>query len=84
MIFEWGERTAGGEAGGEVEEEGGFSGAGVSGEEGDFSAGDAILPEPVEGFGGDGGEAEDGEGGGVVLGVGEHVRSPGLVDLCNS
>jgi hypothetical protein len=42
------------------------------------------LPEPVEGFGGDGGEAEDGEGGGVVLGVGEHVRSPGLVDLCNS
>ena len=48
-----------GEEGGEVEEEGGFAGGGVSGEEGDFSAGDAGLPEPVEGFGLDGGELAD-------------------------
>jgi hypothetical protein len=45
-----------GEEGGEVEEEGGFSGGGVSHEEGEFSAWDAGLPEPVDGFGFDGGE----------------------------
>jgi hypothetical protein len=47
-----------GESGDEVEEESGFSGAGVSREEGEFSARDAVLPEPVDGFGWDGRETD--------------------------
>ena len=58
-----GEGACGGELCGEVEGEGGFAGGGVSGEEGEFSAGDAGLPEPVEGFGGDLGEGGGFHGG---------------------
>ena len=76
-----GHGLGGGEAGGEVEGEGGLSGAGVSGEEGGFAAGDAVLPEPFEGFGGEGGEAADGEDVRVEWVLSEHERSPlfGLV-----
>jgi hypothetical protein len=71
-----GHGLGGGEAGGEVEGEGGFAGAGVSDEEGDFAAGDAVLPEPFEGFGGEGGEAADGEDVRVEWVLGEHEKSP--------
>jgi hypothetical protein len=71
-----GHGAGGGEAGGEVEGEGGFSGAGVSDEEGDFAAGDAVVPEPFEGFGGEGGEAAEGEGVGVGRVLSEHVGAP--------
>jgi hypothetical protein len=39
-----------------MESEGGFAEAGVGGEEGEFSEGDAGVPEPLEGFGGKMGE----------------------------
>ena len=57
--------------------EGGFSGARVSDEEGDFAARDASsCQEPFEGFGGEGGEAADGEEVRVEWVLSEHERSP--------
>jgi hypothetical protein len=53
-----GEGEAVGELCGEVEGEGGFSGGGITGEEGEFSEGDAVFPEPAEGLGGDVGERD--------------------------
>jgi hypothetical protein len=70
----WREAVVGGESCGEVEGEGGFTGAGVAGEEGEFSLGEVVLPEPLEGLGWDVGEGESaGFGGNDGRG---HVRPP--------
>jgi len=55
-----GEGAAGGEACGEVLGDEGLACAGVGAEEGDFSAGDVVLPEPGERSRFDGRECNDG------------------------
>src|SRR5262249_52579175 len=60
-----GEGEAAGDAGSQVEGEGGFPEAGVAVENGEFPEGDAVGPEPVDAFGGDGGDGDGGIGGAV-------------------
>jgi hypothetical protein len=60
----FGKREGAGEAGGEVEGEEGFADAGVADDEGDFAAGDAVGPEPLDGFLHDGVVGDRGGGGG--------------------
>ncbi len=57
------EGSTAGEAGGEVEGDEAFSGAGIADEERDFAAGDATGPEPVDAAGADVGQAEGAEAG---------------------